>query len=94
MAASRTIFVAGAGIGGLTASLALAGQGFRVVILEKAERLEEAGAGLQLSPNASRVLIGLGLQPRLVARAVIPEAISIMSARGRSVASRRDGTIA
>jgi salicylate hydroxylase len=81
VAASRTIFVAGAGIGGLTASLALAAQGFRVVVLEKAERLEEAGAGLQLSPNASRVLVDLGLQPRLAARAVMPEAISIMSAR-------------
>jgi salicylate hydroxylase len=81
MAASRTIFVAGAGIGGLTAALALAAQGFRVVILEKTERLEEAGAGLQLSPNASRVLIALGLEPRLAARAVIPEAISLMSAQ-------------
>jgi salicylate hydroxylase len=81
VAASRTIFVAGAGIGGLTASLALARQGFRVVVLEKAERLEEAGAGLQLSPNASRVLVELGLQPRLAARVVTPEAISIMSAR-------------
>jgi salicylate hydroxylase len=81
VAASRTIFVAGAGIGGLTASLALAGQGFRVVVLEKTERLEEAGAGLQLSPNASRVLIELGLEPRLAARAVTPDAISLMSAR-------------
>ena len=81
MAVSRTIIVAGAGIGGLTASLALARQGFRVVVLEKAERLEEAGAGLQLSPNASRVLIELGLQPRLAPRAVTPEAISIISAR-------------
>ena len=81
MAASRTIFIAGAGIGGLTAALALAQQGFRIVVLEKAERLEEAGAGLQLSPNASRVLIDLGLQPRLAPRAVTPEAISIMSAR-------------
>ena len=81
MAASRTVFIAGAGIGGLTASLALAGQGFRVVILEKAERLEEIGAGLQLSPNASRVLVGLGLQDRLAGRAVTPDAISMMSAR-------------
>jgi salicylate hydroxylase len=81
VAASRTIVVAGAGIGGLTASLALAAQGFRVVVLEKAERLEEAGAGLQLSPNASRVLIELGLLPRLGSRAVTPDAISIMSAR-------------
>jgi salicylate hydroxylase len=59
VAASRTIVVAGAGIGGLTAALALARRSFRVVVLEKAERLEEAGAGLQLSPNASRVLIDL-----------------------------------
>jgi len=81
VAASRTIVVAGAGIGGLTAALALAARGFRVVVLEKAERLEEAGAGLQLSPNASRVLIDLGLKPRLAARAVTPEAISIMSAQ-------------
>jgi salicylate hydroxylase len=81
VAASRTIFVAGAGIGGLTAALALAARGFRVVVLEKAEQLEEVGAGLQLSPNASSVLIGLGLKERLAARAVTPEAISIMSAR-------------
>jgi salicylate hydroxylase len=81
VAASRTIVVAGAGIGGLTAALALAARGFRVIVLEKAERLEEAGAGLQLSPNASRVLIDLGLKPRLAARAVTPEAISIMSAQ-------------
>jgi salicylate hydroxylase len=81
VAASRTIFIAGAGIGGLTAALALAARGFRVVVLEKAERLEEVGAGLQLSPNASSVLIGLGLKERLAFRAVTPEAISIMSAR-------------
>jgi salicylate hydroxylase len=81
VAASRTIFIAGAGIGGLTAALALAARGFRVVVIEKAERLEEVGAGLQLSPNASRILISLGLKERLAARAVVPEAISIMSAR-------------
>jgi salicylate hydroxylase len=49
--------------------------------MEKAERLEEVGAGLQLSPNASRILVSLGLKERLAARAVVPEAISIMSAR-------------
>ncbi|WOH54279.1 FAD-dependent monooxygenase [Bradyrhizobium sp. sBnM-33] len=81
MAAARTIIVAGAGIGGLTAALSLAAKGFRVIILEKAERLEEAGAGLQLSPNASRILIDLGLRPRLAPSAVTPEAISIVSAR-------------
>jgi salicylate hydroxylase len=85
---SRTIIVAGAGIAGLTASLTLARQGFRVIILEKAERLEEAGAGLQLSPNASRVLIDLGLQAQLAPRVVIPEAISLMNARSGMEISR------
>ena len=87
MAASRTIIVAGAGIGGLTAALALAKQGFRVIVLEKSERLEEAGAGLQLSPNASRVLIDLGLRPRLW-RAVTPDAICLMSAANGGEISR------
>jgi salicylate hydroxylase len=81
VAPSRTIVVAGAGIGGLTAALALAANNFRVIVIEKAERLEEAGAGLQLSPNASRILIGLGLRERLSAHALVPETISIMSAR-------------
>ena len=81
MALSRTIVIAGAGIGGLTAALTLAARGFRIVVLEKAERLEDIGAGLQLSPNASRVLVELGLTERLGLRAVTPEAVSIMSAR-------------
>ncbi|TYL96466.1 NAD(P)-binding protein [Bradyrhizobium rifense] len=81
MALPRTIVIAGAGIGGLTAALALAARGFRIVVLEKAERLEDIGAGLQLSPNASRVLVELGLTERLKLRAVVPEAVSIMSAR-------------
>jgi salicylate hydroxylase len=88
VAASRTIFVAGAGIGGLTAALALAAKGFRVVVLEKADRLVEVGAGLQLSPNASRILVDLGLTERLGRRAVTPEAISIMSARAGGEISR------
>ncbi|MGN6311373.1 MAG: FAD-dependent monooxygenase [Xanthobacteraceae bacterium] len=73
------ILIAGAGIGGLTAALALAGKGFKVVVAEKAPRLEEAGAGLQLSPNASSVLIGLGLKPSLDTYAIAPDAVSVMS---------------
>ena len=65
MASARHVIVAGAGIAGLTAALALARVGLRVTVLEQAAKLEEAGAGLQLSPNASRVLIGLGLRERL-----------------------------
>ncbi|MGZ3285765.1 MAG: FAD-dependent oxidoreductase, partial [Xanthobacteraceae bacterium] len=65
MASSRSVIIAGAGIGGLTAALALAQRGFDVTVFEQAPRLEEAGAGLQLSPNASRVLLALGLGPQL-----------------------------
>jgi salicylate hydroxylase len=79
--APRTIVIAGAGIGGLTAALALAARGFRILICEKTGRLEEAGAGLQLSPNATRVLIGLGLQPRLAPHVTTPASVSIITAR-------------
>ncbi len=69
--------IAGAGIGGLTAALCLARAGFRVSLLERAKLLEEAGAGLQISPNASAILRDLGVLPRLSAAALAPEAIHI-----------------
>jgi salicylate hydroxylase len=86
VAPSRNIIVAGAGIGGLTASLALAQRGFRVVLLEQADRLEEAGAGIQLSPNATRILAGLGLEERLRRDAVAPPAIEIRTGGGSALA--------
>ena len=79
MAPARHVIVAGAGIGGLTAALALARAGMRITIFEQAEKLEETGAGLQLSPNASRVLIALGLRDRLQPSAVAPKAIRVMA---------------
>jgi 2-polyprenyl-6-methoxyphenol hydroxylase-like FAD-dependent oxidoreductase len=83
---SRTVIVAGAGIGGLTAALALARNGFRVLVFEQAERLEETGAGVQLSPNATRILIGLGLADRLRPHVVAPAMIRVLSARsGREI---------
>ncbi|ETR75695.1 monooxygenase [Afipia sp. P52-10] len=84
--ARRAVAVAGAGIGGLTAALTLAEKRFHVVLHEKAEALEEAGAGIQLSPNATRILIGLGLEQEVAARAVTPDGISIRNARsGREI---------
>lgn len=80
MLSSRTVVIAGAGIGGLTAALALARRGFRVVLYDQAARLEETGAGIQLSPNATRVLIALGLGARLLPTAVAPDAIRVMDA--------------
>jgi salicylate hydroxylase len=83
---SRTVIVAGAGIGGLTAALALARNGFRVVVFEQTERLEETGAGIQLSPNATRILIGLGLADRLKPHVVAPVGIRVLAARsGREI---------
>lgn len=78
---SRTIIVAGAGIGGLTAALAIAKAGFRVVLFDQAARLEEVGAGIQLSPNATSILFALGLKERLQAAAAAPEGISVRSAK-------------
>jgi salicylate hydroxylase len=78
VARSRSVIIAGAGIGGLTAALALARNGLRGVVTDKAERLEETGAGIQLSPNATRILIELGLRDRLTPHIVAPEAIRIL----------------
>ena len=83
---SRTVIVAGAGIGGLTVALALARNGFRVLVFEQVERLEETGAGIQLSPNATRILADLGLTGRLQPHVVAPAAIRVLGARsGREI---------
>ena len=60
------ILVVGGGIGGLTAGLALTRAGHRVLVLEKAAQFAELGAGLQLAPNATRVLAGLGVLGRVL----------------------------
>jgi len=86
--ASRTVVVAGAGIGGLAAALTLAAKGFRVALFESAERLEEVGAGIQLSPNASRILIALGLGDRLKPSVVVPQELIVRIARTGEVLAR------
>ncbi|MFC7518064.1 FAD-dependent monooxygenase [Herbaspirillum sp. GCM10030257] len=55
------ITIIGAGLGGLTAAVALLKKGFNVSILEQASELKEIGAGVQLGPNATGVLFRLGL---------------------------------
>ncbi len=61
MTAKPHILIVGAGIGGLTAALALARRGFAVDIFEQVGELRELGAGIQIAPNSSRVLRELGL---------------------------------
>jgi salicylate hydroxylase len=58
----------------------------RVVVLEQSERLEETGAGIQLSPNATRTLIDLGLEERLRPHVVAPTALRVLNAKtGREI---------
>src|SRR4051812_14858650 len=67
------VAVVGAGIGGLTAGICLADAGITdVTIFERSRALHEVGAGIQISPNASRILHGLGLGEKLGAVAVRP----------------------
>ncbi len=84
--ASAPIIVVGAGIGGLTAALALARKGFHVEIYEWEAELSEVGAGIQLSPNASRVLLKLGLGEKLKPYVVAPSEVRIRSAGGETIA--------
>jgi salicylate hydroxylase len=67
-----TVGIVGAGIGGLTAALSLLRLGIDVHVYEQAPVLREVGAGVQISPNASRVLHGLGLAEHLAATGVKP----------------------
>jgi salicylate hydroxylase len=55
------VLIAGAGIGGLSAALALLQRGFTVDVYEQATKLEEVGAGVQLSPNGTRALHAMGV---------------------------------
>lgn len=80
------VVIVGAGIAGLTAALALDGYGIRSTVLERSARLGEVGAGIQLSPNASRVLLSLGLGDRLRRTAVEPDALVVRNASGDTVA--------
>lgn len=69
---SKKIVIAGAGIGGLCAALALAKRGFKVAVYEQSTQLGEVGAGIQLSPNAMHVLQVLGIADEVKAKAFNP----------------------
>lgn len=82
------LLVAGGGIGGLAAALALARIGRPVTVLEQAEALGEIGAGIQLGPNAFTAFDALGVGERARARAVYVERMLMMDAvDGGTVAS-------
>ncbi|MFE9922875.1 FAD-dependent oxidoreductase [Streptomyces sp. NPDC005774] len=72
MTAPDTIVVVGGGIGGVSAAVALAKRGMEVTVLERAPEIKEIGAGLQLGPNAGRVLQDLGVMDAVLRTAVLP----------------------
>ncbi len=73
----RTIYIAGAGIAGLTLALALAKFGATVIVLERHKSIMELGAGLQISPNARRVLNRLGLDKAITQKSLEPAGIDV-----------------
>lgn len=85
---TQDVVIAGAGIGGLACALALARTGQRVRVLEQTTRLAEVGAGIQLGPNAVRVLDAWGLSPALTACAAFPEALTVRDAHSSATLGR------
>jgi salicylate hydroxylase len=77
MAQSRSaeILIAGGGIGGLSAALALALKGRRVRVLEKASEFGEIGYGIQMGPNVYPILERLGVSKRMAPHVVYPDAL-------------------
>lgn len=73
MAEQLPVIVAGGGIGGLAAALALVRQGFRVKVLEQAHEIGEIGAGIQLGPNAFHAFDALGVGDKARSRSVFTD---------------------
>ncbi len=75
------VLVAGGGIGGLAAALALSRQGVQVQLIEQAEAFAEVGAGIQIGPNVTRILREWGLEDGLRQVASFPKALLARDAR-------------
>src|ERR1700712_2767330 len=85
---SLPVLVAGGGIGGLAAALALVRRGFAVKVLEQAPAIGEIGAGIQLGPNAFAAFDALGIGERARARAVYTDEMVMMDALDESTVAR------
>src|SRR5215470_4037407 len=75
MGGGAEILIAGGGIGGLSAALALARTGRRVRVLEKAAEFGEIGYGIQMGPNIQPMLERLGVAQAVEPHAVYPDAL-------------------
>ena len=85
MTTKPKILIVGAGIGGLTAAIALRQAGFGVEVFERAPELKEIGAGIGLSANAVRVLKRLGLMQQVIDRGAVIEAAASYNSRGDTI---------
>ena len=74
--------VVGGGIGGLSAALCLARLGGTVTVLERSESFAEVGAGIELAPNATRILRRLGVLEAILPVAVLPRRLVLADAVG------------
>jgi 3-hydroxybenzoate 6-monooxygenase len=74
------VVVVGGGIGGLGSALALARTGLQVRVLEQASQFGEVGAGLQMAPNATRILRSWGVLDQVVAQGVLPRRLVMRDA--------------
>jgi 2-polyprenyl-6-methoxyphenol hydroxylase-like FAD-dependent oxidoreductase len=83
-----TILIAGGGIGGVSAALALAQKGFKVRVLERAPEFGEIGFGIQLGPNAFEMLDRLGVREALEATAFFPNNLVMQDATNGKEVSR------
>jgi salicylate hydroxylase len=75
------VIIAGGGIGGLSAAIALSKVGFEVEVIERAPVLGDVGAGLQLSPNATKGLAGLGVLEAVAAVSSMPQSLEMRLGR-------------
>lgn len=80
---SQHAIVMGAGIGGLTAALALGRRGWQVTVHERAASLDPVGSGLGIAPNALRALDGLGVGGEIRALAAVPGDGGLRRSTGR-----------
>ncbi|MFT4714998.1 MAG: salicylate hydroxylase [Paracoccaceae bacterium] len=88
----KSITILGAGIGGLTAAIALARRGARVSVVDQAPELGEVGAGLQLTPNGTAVLDALDMGEQVRAIGQILKAVELKDYRGGDPVVRLDMT--
>ncbi|KAI1435906.1 FAD binding domain-containing protein [Xylaria sp. CBS 124048] len=84
------VCIIGGGVVGLAGAILLRRQGFRVTVLERDATLQTAGAGIQLHPNAVRVLQEIGVFDTMLKKSIVPHSITLKAYRTGQVLHRQD----